>query len=237
MMNLAKYILTMTVALSVQLGMMAQAAQAPAPQVNLDGNQSVDAISAHILSYLQKQAETEKKVTTKIREIKDIMEEYNTSERSVKGPTGLGRIEQLELKAERYSIERQARKRIEKEVNELMSFIDTWDFYKTQIKEARKLLELKQKIVALESNTIAGDGRINKINLSNKQEIEYYEVKKEATLKDISALPDVYGNATSWKLLYDANRDKVKDPARPVSVGTVLVVPNIKSGSDFEDLQ
>lgn len=229
-MSFAKYILTIMAVVALQICIMAADPQ-PA---NNDTTQTIEAISAHITSYQQKSTDLEKKITTKIREIKDIMEDYNTSERSVKGPTGLGRIEQLELKAERYSIERQARKRIEKEVNELIDYINTWESYKVQMKEDRKLLELKQKILALESNTM-GDEKV-KINTS-KQNIEYYEVKKDATLKEISALPDVYGNTTSWKLLYDANRDKIKDPSKAVPAGTVLVVPNIKAGSDFEDLK
>jgi nucleoid-associated protein YgaU len=236
-MSLAKYILTMMAVLVFQVCIAAQAQQTPTPQAQQptpEANQTVESVSVHISSYQQKSLDIEKKIAGKIREIKEIIEDYNTSERSVKGPTGLGRIEQLELKAERYSIERQARKRIEREINELIDHITTWESYKVQIKEAKKLLELKQKILSLESNVI-GDDKVK--GAVTKQSIEYYEVKKDATLKDISALPDVYGNATSWKLLYDANRDKIKDPTKVVPVGTVLVVPNIKNGSDFEDLQ
>ncbi|OGV56734.1 MAG: hypothetical protein A2017_09715 [Lentisphaerae bacterium GWF2_44_16] len=197
-------------------------------------NTGIEAAAAQIAALEKKENEIEQKVVKKIYEIKASIDSYNNSEKSLKGPTGLGRIEQMELKAERYSIERQARKLFEKEVLELIDLLKIWNEQKNQITEDKKYLELKQKILSLE--TSVSQEKVT-VTLQDKKNIEYYEVKKEATLKEISALPDVYGNPSSWKHLYEANKEKIKDPAKPVPVGTVLIVPNVKSSSDFEDLE
>lgn len=197
-------------------------------------NISIEAAAAQIAALEKKENEIEQKVVKKIYEIKASIDSYNNSEKSLKGPTGLGRIEQMELKAERYSIERQARKLFEKEVLELIDLLKTWEEYKNQVVEDKKYLQLKQKIFSLE--TTVSQEKVT-VTLQDKKNIEYYEVKKEATLKEISALPDVYGNQASWKHLYDANKEKIKDPLKPVPAGTVLIVPNIKGATDFEDLE
>jgi nucleoid-associated protein YgaU len=49
-----------------------------------------------------------------------------------------------------------------------------------------------------------------------------YVIQADDTLWSIAK--KVYGRGASWRLIYDANRDVIKDPDRPVA-GTVLKVP------------
>lgn len=195
--------------------------------------ETIETLSIRLEAAKKKEGEIEGNVVNKIYDIKKVVENYSTSESELKGLNGLGRIEQLELKAQRYGIERQARKILEKEIMELLDIIKDWENNKKEMAEIKKYLELKQQIFNLENNV-----KQDKVNMSlTKDSIEYYEVKKEATLKEISALPDVYGNAASWKFLFDANKDVIKDPTKAVPVGTVLIVPNVKTEEEFKGLE
>lgn len=51
-----------------------------------------------------------------------------------------------------------------------------------------------------------------------------YKVKKGQTLGDIAALPEVYGTSKKWKKIYEANKDKIKDPNK-IYAGQVLDIP------------
>jgi hypothetical protein len=191
----------------------------------------VAAITAKIKSLEEKSDTIEDEIVKKIYEIKDTVDNYSSSEKELKGFNGLGRIEVLQLKAQRYAIEKQARKLIEKEVFGLIELLKKWEKLKVELKEDKKLLSLTQKIIELETNV----SEEQNLNL-NPENIEYYEVKKAATLKEISALPEVYSDASKWKLLYSANQDKIKNPTDIVKVGTTLIVPDLKTQDKFNDL-
>ncbi|MHB8709018.1 MAG: LysM peptidoglycan-binding domain-containing protein, partial [Desulfuromonadales bacterium] len=49
----------------------------------------------------------------------------------------------------------------------------------------------------------------------------------------ISAIAGVYGDPLLWPLLYQANRDQIKDP-RQIYVGQILKIPRGLLASDFE---
>ena len=51
-----------------------------------------------------------------------------------------------------------------------------------------------------------------------------YTVKKGDTLGTISARPEIYGTSRSWKRIYEANQDALKDPNK-LKVGQVLRIP------------
>jgi|GEM_PF-3310495 len=57
--------------------------------------------------------------------------------------------------------------------------------------------------------------------------IRTYTVPHEATLPDISALPDVYGKAKYWRYLFEANKSKVIDTNLTVMGGSQLIVPEL----------
>jgi len=52
----------------------------------------------------------------------------------------------------------------------------------------------------------------------------YHTVKRGETLPQISAQPEVYGDATLWPILYRSNRDQIRDPRR-IWPGQVLRIP------------
>lgn len=60
-----------------------------------------------------------------------------------------------------------------------------------------------------------------------------YRVGSNDTLASIAALNGVYGDATLWPLLYQANRDQIKDPQH-IYVGQTLKIPRGLLASDFE---
>jgi nucleoid-associated protein YgaU len=190
---------------------------------------NVEAITAKIKNTEEQSDKIEDEIVSKIYEIKDTVDNYSKSEKELKGFNGLGRIEVLQLKAQRYAIEKQARKLIEKEVMGLISMLKKWEKIKTQLKEEKKLLSLQQKIIDLETNVSEEQA----MNL-NKENIEYYQVKKAATLKEISALPEVYSDASKWRLLYNANKDKIKNPTEVIKEGVTLIVPDLKTQSQFD---
>jgi nucleoid-associated protein YgaU len=54
--------------------------------------------------------------------------------------------------------------------------------------------------------------------------MDSYVVQKGDSLWTIAARPEVYGSATQWRRLYDANRDLLKSPNQ-IKVGMTLNVP------------
>jgi nucleoid-associated protein YgaU len=60
-----------------------------------------------------------------------------------------------------------------------------------------------------------------------------YRVGDNETLASIAALPGVYGDPLLWPLLYQGNRDQIKDP-RQIYVGQVLKIPRGLIASDLE---
>ena len=61
-----------------------------------------------------------------------------------------------------------------------------------------------------------------------------YVVKKGDSLWSIAAKPEVYGTATKWRRLYDANRDLLKSPER-LRPGMTLKIPR-SEGEESEDV-
>lgn len=201
-------------------------------ELKADNKSDMAAISLQIKEQIEKAKELEKKIVEKIYVMKGTVDNYSNSEKELKGFNGLGRIEVLQLKADRYAVEREARKILEGQIDEILDLVKKWEDIKTQVREDRKLLSLRQKIKDLETN-VKDEKAVIQLN---KENIEYYEVKNDATLKQISELPEVYGNSAAWRYLFDANPDKVKDPGDTVKKGTVLIVPNLKAENEFGDL-
>jgi nucleoid-associated protein YgaU len=56
---------------------------------------------------------------------------------------------------------------------------------------------------------------------------EYYEVQNGDSLSGIAK--DRYGDAEKWKIIYEANKNKIKDPDL-IEPGQVIELPNIHKG-------
>ncbi|MBI3996429.1 MAG: LysM peptidoglycan-binding domain-containing protein [Candidatus Omnitrophica bacterium] len=63
---------------------------------------------------------------------------------------------------------------------------------------------------------------------------DIYTVKPGESLWTIAAQPDVYGKATRWRRIYDANRDQLKSPNH-VRAGMKLKIPRGGSASTSSD--
>ena len=62
------------------------------------------------------------------------------------------------------------------------------------------------------------------------QVFDVYVVKKGDSLWSIAAKPEIYGKATKWRQIFDANRDLLKSPDR-VRPGMTLKIPRGGEGS------
>lgn len=60
-----------------------------------------------------------------------------------------------------------------------------------------------------------------------------YRVAGNDTLASVAAMTGVYGDPLLWPLLYQANRDQIKDPQH-IYVGQTLKIPRGLPASDFE---
>lgn len=61
-----------------------------------------------------------------------------------------------------------------------------------------------------------------------------YRVRGGETLWTIAARKDIYGDALLWPLIYQANRDQIKDP-RQIYPGQSLAIPRKLSDQDKEE--
>lgn len=60
-----------------------------------------------------------------------------------------------------------------------------------------------------------------------------YTVSDGDLLWSIAKRPDIYGDPLLWPLIYQANRDQIKDP-RKIYTGQILTIPRNSSESDRE---
>ncbi len=175
-----------------------------------------------------------------ISDMVQVMKDYDVSAKSMEGVSGLGRIERLQFKAERYSAERQVRKNIEKEVLSLAELATQWEVWRKKIEEDQKFIAAEMEVIRIAESIArqkaAGEEKAALKVPTDPRDLEYYTVKKTASLREISALQEVYGNADAWKYIFDANRGKVLTPESIVPEGTTLVIPKIKNSTNFVDL-
>jgi len=188
---------------------------------------------------LQQEAKLRQSLYDKINYLATMLRDFDDSAASMNGLSGLGRVEQLQFKAERYAAERQARKQIEKEVLALVGIIQELQSAEGKVTEWQRLIEAEKKLLEVKASIdSSADGKLKDgKGTLDPRNFEYYTVKKSGSLKEISALPEVYSNPNAWKYLYDANRDKIATPETTVSAGTVLIVPNIKTEKTFINME
>ena len=68
------------------------------------------------------------------------------------------------------------------------------------------------------------------------QAYDTYVVQKGESLWSIAAKPDIYGKASQWRRIFDANRDLLKTPDQ-VKAGMTLKIPrgNSEQGTTYDD--
>lgn len=79
------------------------------------------------------------------------------------------------------------------------------------------------ELTSITSTTISGAASISPSEIAPPEPVEStYTVKPGDTLAGISK--EVYGDSNKWKLIQDANKDKISDPKK-LKVGMVLTIP------------
>ncbi len=149
----------------------------------------------------------------------------------------LGRIEQLKLKAEKYSFELQLRRNVVNEMKVMEKLIDKWDTIKKEIASLRKEIKFQKQLNAsmnlqrLKSKNDAVEGA----PLILDKDIErFYTVQESSTLKDLAEL--IWSDESRWQDLYNINKDKLSEnPSDIVIKGTELLVPTPKQAKMFAD--
>jgi nucleoid-associated protein YgaU len=61
--------------------------------------------------------------------------------------------------------------------------------------------------------------------------VDTYVVQPRDSLWSISKKPEIYGSATQWRRLFDANRDLLKGNPNGLRVGMTLQIPRGAAGS------
>ncbi|MDD3119218.1 MAG: hypothetical protein PHQ27_08575 [Victivallales bacterium] len=183
----------------------------------------------------QRETAQRQQIVNMIAAMVTTMKDYDASARNDSGISGLGRIEQLRFRAERYSAERRIRKNIAKDLDTLYTTVQQWQATENRIRECRQQLKMEKRIQAIKQAAAAAQKNQSEAAM-DIESIEYYTLKKAATLPEVSALPEVYGDNSAWRYLYDANRDKIAHPNAAIPAGTTLVVPNLKTKNKFINL-
>lgn len=149
----------------------------------------------------------------------------------------LGRIEQLKLKAEKYSFELQLRRNIVNEMKVMEKLIDKWAAIKKEIASLRKEIKFQKQLNAsmnlqrLKSENDVVEGA----PLILDKDIErFWTVQEPSTLKHLAEL--IWSDESRWQDLYNINKDKLSDnPSDIVIKGTELIVPTPKQAKMFAD--
>ena len=167
---------------------------------------------------------------------------------------GMGELQRLRLQAERFRVERQNRKKLQAQTEQLITGVQRYFALRDQLAAVEKeydngmqmqqvdqTLRLARDLVRLaraedeathrqkkEQADATDEDKISPEEVNEvRRSFHYYEVKEAAPLREVCARPEVYGNARMWPVLMNANRDKLKDPNAEVPVDTVLIVPRL----------
>lgn len=97
--------------------------------------------------------------------------------------------------------------------------------------EARKIAEEEARRKTEEETRHAAEEEARKA--AEARMLAEYRVGGSDTLASVAGLVGVYGDPLLWPLLYQANRDQIKDPAH-IYVGQVLKIPRGLLASDLE---
>jgi len=138
------------------------------------------------------------------------------------------------IRAEAFAVERRYRRQLAEGVKELTELLEQWVLLQdlTLARESQLATRLLVLVSLQEAELAAqpSDSATNRI----LETYEYYEVLESGTLREISALPEVYGDPELWEGLYHANRKQLSDPTTIVAQGTVLVVPYQERSRSFD---
>ena len=161
----------------------------------------------------------------RIRKLIDQMKTYQFGDDQ---ENTVGAVGQIQSKANKLSIERLKRKSIEKEILMLIDLIDEL-FMETAKSNEGMISKLEQEISEIQNKKEKSE----EIRFDSADSFRYFTLDNKATLRQISALPEVFGDEEYWVALYNANRNTIGDPSSILAPGTKLIVPKLKLIRDF----
>lgn len=82
-----------------------------------------------------------------------------------------------------------------------------------------------EQVRSAEVTSSASDKSFKPKNRPPAPSHEYYEVQEGDSLPKIAK--DRYGDAAKWEMIYEANRDKIKDPDT-IQPGQMIELPDIR---------
>ena len=104
----------------------------------------------------------------------------------------------------------------------------------------RQIVETDVEIPTLYKPAMSGPAPVNVEQLASQAptasagRYDAYTVQRGDSLWSIAAKPEVYGKATRWRRIFDANRDLLPSPDR-LKAGMVLQIPREKTDSELPD--
>ena len=101
----------------------------------------------------------------------------------------------------------------------------------TEMAKAREAAEEEIRRAAEEEARRKAEEEARKV--AEARLLTEYRVGSNDTLASIAALNGVYGDPLLWPLIYQANRDQIKDPQH-IYVGQILKIPRGLLAGDFE---
>lgn len=164
--------------------------------------------------------------------IESLLERIRTWEDNVQVNTGEGHAANTLMRAEAFAVERKYRRLLEQEVRAAAGLIRQWALVREmELADADRRLSRLMVLVSLQQAEAGADQETSPADLNS---FEYYEVPEAATLREISARSQVYGDANLWSALQEANPAAAPDGDTVVAAGTLLVVPHQDAPRSFE---
>lgn len=180
-------------------------------------------------------------VRAQIDILQQTMADAKTWEEQNSAGVGVGKAAHMVRKAELYAVEKQLRERLQAQVKVLLQRLDEWQVRRREDQGRKQMAEMQANIAGMAPSPQASEESTGTVQVTDGPKprplasFTYYETKTPANVTDVAALPEVYGDAALWRVLYNANADKIPTgPTQKIAAGTVLIVPNIKIAPDFE---
>lgn len=149
------------------------------------------------------------------------------------GLSGLGAVGQLQARADRYTVERRSRQDLQSRVEALLAALEQWMAAEEERRQAA-LREAAERDSRKASKPVVAAAAVPTVNELDLSSFGYFELQQAATLQEISALPEVYGDPRLWQAIYQINRNQIEDPETPLPAGTVLKIPHLPPNRDLK---
>jgi len=200
----------------------------------LDFEKDVKNMGKKVVDLRSMQLTNNTKIKVIIKDLKNQLKKFENSEVNLNNMNGLGEIEQLKVRAERYGFERELRIEIADDINSIDKILSDMDKNNEKILMLNEQITSKQSIVNLLKSKVNKDTEAENVLL--EEDIRYYTVQENDTLENISDLPEVYGDSERWIDLYNVNQKVIGKKGREVIIkkGVELIVPSDSISKNFK---